>query len=325
MTGGAGFIGSNLVRHILIHRSDWDVTNLDKLTYAGNAENLADLASTPRHRLVPGDITDRELVDGLFDGGFDLVIHLAAESHVDRSIGDPQVFVRTNVLGTQVLLDAARKHGVGCYVQVSTDEVYGSLGEEGRWTEASPLAPSSPYSASKAGADLLAMAYHRTFRLPVVITRCCNNYGPYQFPEKLIPLAITNVLEGKPVPVYGAGRNVRDWIHVEDHCRGLLLVCERGRAGEVYHIAGGEEWRNLEVVRAILRELGFPDEPGDPDCPIRFVPDRPGHDWRYALDASKIRRELGWRPAIPFEGGLRATVRWYIEHRGWWERLKSEV
>lgn len=323
VTGGAGFIGSNLVRHILLHRPDWEVTNFDKLTYAGNSENLADLGETPRHRFVRGDVADREAVERLFEGGFDLVMHLAAESHVDRSIGDPQVFVRTNVLGTQTLLDVARKRGVGRFLHVSTDEVYGSLGEEGRWTEASPLAPSSPYSASKAGADLLALAYHRTFGLPVIITRCSNNYGPYQFPEKLIPLTITNVLEGKLVPVYGTGRNVRDWLHVEDHCRALLLVAEQGSPGEVYHVAGDDERRNLEVVQAILRELGVPHEPGQPGCPIRFVPDRPGHDWRYALDAGKIRRELGWRADVPFAEGLRATVRWYVEHRGWWERVRS--
>ncbi len=330
VTGGAGFIGSNFVRHMLAEYADCRVVNLDKLTYAGNLENLRDVEADPRYRFVRGDIADPADVERAVAaareawGGLDAIVNFAAESHVDRSIEDPSVFLRTNVLGTQVLLDAARRHGVGRFLHVSTDEAYGTLAEgEDPWTEESPLRPNSPYSASKAGADLLVRAYGRTYGLPVLITRCSNNYGPYQFPEKLIPLAITNALEGKPVPVYGDGRNIRDWIHVEDHCRALDLVLRGGRPGEVYNVAGENEWRNIDIVRAILRELGMPDEPGAPGCPIRFVADRPGHDWRYAMGSEKLRRELGWERRWSFEAGLRATVRWYVGNRPWWERVKS--
>ncbi len=330
VTGGAGFIGGNFIRYMLAGHAGCRVVNLDKLTYAGNLENLWDVEADPRYRFVRGDIADPADVERAVAaareawGGLDAVVNFAAESHVDRSIEDPAVFLRTNVLGTQVLLDAARRHGGVRFLQVSTDEVYGTLTEEeDPWTEESPLRPNSPYSASKAAADLLARAYGRTYGLPVLITRCSNNYGPYQFPEKLIPLVITNALEGRPIPIYGDGRNIRDWVHVEDHCRALDLVLRGGRAGEVYNVAGANERRNLDVVRAILRELGLPDEPGKPDCPIRFVADRPGHDWRYAMDATKLRRELGWEPGWDLAAGLRATVRWYRENRPWWERVKS--
>lgn len=329
VTGGAGFIGSNFVRHMLAEHADCHIVNLDKLTYAGNLENLQGLEADPHYRFERGDIAEPADVERAVAaakssfGGLDAIVNFAAESHVDRSIEDPQVFIRTNVQGTQVLLDAARRHGVGRFLQVSTDEVYGTLGEEGHWTEGSPLEPNSPYSASKAGADLLVRAYGRTYGLPVLMTRCSNNYGPYQFPEKLIPLCITNALEGKPIPVYGTGENVRDWIHVEDHCRAVDLVLRRGRPGEVYNVAGENEWRNLDIVRAILRELGKPDQPGEPGCPIRFVTDRPGHDWRYAMGSEKLRRELGWERHWTFEEGLRQTVRWYLDNRAWWERVKS--
>lgn len=331
VTGGAGFIGSNFIRYILQARPGVSVINLDKLTYAGNLENLSGLENHPRYSFIHGDICDRRLVGEIFSRGVDAVINFAAESHVDRSIVDASPFIETNVRGTQVLLDAAvaywkeRLNGQAAagaerpviFIQVSTDEVYGSLGPEGRFTEESPLKPSSPYSASKAAADLLALAYHRTHGLPVIVTRCSNNYGPYQFPEKLIPLMITSALEGRPLPVYGDGLNVRDWLHVEDHCRALELVLFRGRPGEIYNIGGHGERTNLEVVRAILKILG------KPESLIRFVKDRPGHDRRYAIDPSKITRELGWRPRYTFEEGLAETVEWYVKNRFWWERIKS--
>ncbi len=318
VTGGSGFIGSNLVRLLLAERPDWRIVNLDKLTYAGNAENLADLAGNPRYRFVRGDICDGELVSAIVKGeGVEAVMHLAAESHVDRSILAPAVFIETNVRGTQVLLEAARELGVRRFLHVSTDEVYGSLGPTGLFTEASPLAPSSPYSASKASSDLLALAYAHTFELPVIVTRCSNNYGPYQFPEKLIPLMIANALRDLPLPVYGDGMNVRDWIHVEDHCRGLLAALERGRPGEVYNFGASSERRNLDIVKQVLELVA------KPASLIQFVRDRPGHDRRYAIDASKARRELGWEPRRRFEDALAATVAWYREHRPWWERIIS--
>ena len=318
VTGGCGFIGSNLVRWLLRERPGWRVVNLDELTYAGNAENLADLQGEPRYRFVKGDVCDGALVQRLFaEERFGAVMHLAAESHVDRSILTPSVFVETNVGGTQVLLEAARAAGGARFLHVSTDEVYGSLGPTGLFTEESPLAPSSPYSASKAGSDLLALAYARTFGLPVVVTRCSNNYGPYQFPEKLIPLMIANALRDQPLPVYGDGKNVRDWIHVEDHCTGLAAALERGRAGEVYNLGGSNERQNLDIVHGILGLLG------KPPSLVRFVTDRPGHDRRYAIDAGKARRELGWEPRKRFEEGLAGTVAWYRENRGWWERILS--
>ncbi len=325
VTGGAGFIGSNFILHVLAEHRDCRVVNLDKLTYAGNPANLRDVEDDPRYLFVRGDVAEPADVERAAAarsawGGLDAVVHLAAESHVDRSIADASPFVRTNVVGTQVLLEAARRHGVARLLLVSTDEVYGSLAEgEEPWTEESPLRPNSPYAASKAAADLLVLACARTHGLPVLVTRCCNNYGPRQFPEKLVPLVITRALAGDPVPVYGDGRHVRDWLHVEDHCRALDLVLRAGRPGEVYHVGGGNERRNLEVVRFVLRELGIPDEPGAPGCPLRFVPDRPGHDRRYALAAERLRRELGWRPRWELEDGLRATVRWYVENRRWWE------
>jgi len=318
VTGGCGFIGSNLVRFLLSERPQWRVVNLDKLTYAGNAESLADLEGHHRYRFVRGDICDGPLVGGLMrEEGIEAVLHLAAESHVDRSILEPAVFIDTNVRGTQVLLEASRELRVKRFLHVSTDEVYGSLGPEGLFTEETPLAPSSPYSASKAGSDLLALAYAHTFALPVVVTRCSNNYGPYQFPEKLIPLMIANALRDEPLPVYGDGMNVRDWIHVEDHCRGLLAVLEGGRAGQVYNLGGRSERHNIDIVRKVLELLG------KPESLIRFVKDRPGHDRRYAIDASRSERELGWKPRHRFEEGLAATVAWYREHRSWWERILS--
>ncbi|RKH44525.1 dTDP-glucose 4,6-dehydratase [Corallococcus sicarius] len=318
VTGGCGFIGSNLVRYLLRERPDWKVVNLDRLTYAGNLENLAGLEDDPRHVFVHGDVCDRAGLDRVLAGhAIDAVLHLAAESHVDRSIQGPEVFVTTNVLGTQHLLEACRERGVRRFVQVSTDEVYGSLGPSGAFTEESPLQPSSPYSASKTGADLLALAYHHTFGLDVVVTRCSNNYGRYQFPEKLIPRMVVNALRGEPLPVYGDGQHVRDWLHVEDHCQGLVLALEKGRAGQVYNLGGGAERRNLDLVKGILAELG------KPESLIQFVTDRLGHDRRYAIDPAKSRRELGWAPTHTFEQGLGDTVRWYVEHPEWWERVLS--
>jgi dTDP-glucose 4,6-dehydratase len=294
------------------------VVNLDKLTYAGNPENLADLEADPRYRFVRGDVCNGELVADLFKvERIDAVMHLAAESHVDRSILAPSVFIETNVRGTQVLLEAARELGVRRFLHVSTDEVYGSLGPTGLFTEATPLAPSSPYSASKASSDLLALAYAHTFKLPIVVTRCSNNYGPYQFPEKLIPLMIANALRDRPLPVYGDGMNVRDWIHVEDHCRGLLAALEQGEPGEVYNLGGSSERPNLDIVRQVLRALG------KPESLVTFVKDRPGHDRRYAIDWSKAKARLGWAPAKRFEAALEETVRWYVDHRAWWERVLS--
>jgi len=295
VTGGAGFIGSNLVRLLRRERPDWTVVNLDKLTYAGNAESLADLRDDPKHVFVRGDIANAELVEHLLrNHGVDAVFNLAAESHVDRSILGPGIFVETNVSGTQVLLEAARQAGVKRFVQISTDEVYGSLGASGKFSETSPLSPSSPYSASKAAADLLALAYGHTFGLDVVVTRCSNNYGPYQFPEKLIPLMIANALEGKKLPVYGDGLQIRDWIHVEDHNRALLAALEKGREGQVYNLGADNEWPNIQIVSRLLEILGKGREL------IEHVKDRPGHDRRYAIDAARARAELGWAPRIAF-------------------------
>ncbi|MFY2557695.1 dTDP-glucose 4,6-dehydratase [Corallococcus terminator] len=318
VTGGCGFIGSNLVRYLRRERPEWTVVNLDQLTYAGNLENLSDLEGDPRHVFVRGDIGDRALVEQLLSThAIDAVLHLAAESHVDRSILGPEVFITTNVLGTQRLLEACRAWRVKRFVMVSTDEVYGSLGPTGAFTEASPLQPSSPYSASKTSSDLVALAYHHTFGMDVVVTRCSNNYGRYQFPEKLIPLMVVNALHDKPLPVYGDGANVRDWLHVEDHCQALLRALEQGRAGEVYNIGGGAERRNIDIVKAILGLVG------KPESLIQYVKDRPGHDRRYAIDPSKVRAELGWTPAHTFEQGLAETVRWYVDHPAWWQRVMS--
>jgi dTDP-glucose 4,6-dehydratase len=318
VTGGCGFIGSNLVKWLRRHRPAWTVVNLDALTYAGNLENLAELEGDPGYVFVKGEIGNRQLVDHVLGTHrIEAVMHLAAESHVDRSILGPEAFVATNVLGTAVLLEAARQARVGRFLMVSTDEVYGSLGPTGLFTESTPLDPSSPYSASKASADLLALAYERTFGLDVVVTRCSNNYGPWQFPEKLIPLMVVNALADKPLPVYGQGTNVRDWIHVEDHCAGLVRALEQGQKGRVYNLGGSSERKNLEIVKAILGLLG------KPESLIAFVTDRPGHDLRYAIDASRARAELGWAPEHTFEQGLAETVRWLVEHRAWWERVMS--
>ncbi|MEU4120544.1 dTDP-glucose 4,6-dehydratase [Kitasatospora sp. NPDC028055] len=319
VTGGAGFIGSHYVRQMLTGAypafADARVTVLDKLTYAGNTENLAPVSADRRFELVVGDICDAGLLTEVLPGA-DVVVHFAAESHVDRSISRPDDFVQTNVQGTHTLLQACLDAGVGRVVQVSTDEVYGSI-EAGSWTEDQPLEPNSPYSASKASADLLARAYHRTHGLSVSVTRCSNNYGPYQFPEKVVPLFVTNLLEGLPVPLYGDGGNVRDWLHVDDHCRAVQLVLEGGRPGEVYNIGGGTELSNRDLTVRLLKELG-----ADWSA-VRQVADRPGHDRRYSVDWTKIRTELGYRPRIGLESGLSDTVRWYRDNRSWWEPLKK--
>lgn len=321
VTGGAGFIGSNFIHYMLEKHSDCKIVCIDKLTYAGNLGNLEKLLGKSNFRFVKGDICDRELVDKVFEEESpDVVVNFAAESHVDRSIENPDVFLMTNVLGTQVLLDASRKYGVKRFHQVSTDEVYGDLPLERRdlkFTEESPLKPSSPYSASKTAADLLVLAYHRTYGLPVTISRCSNNYGPYQFPEKLIPLMIINALKDKPLPVYGDGKNVRDWIHVKDHCEALDVILHKGKEGEVYNIGGNNERANIEIVKMILKELGKPEEL------IRFVKDRPGHDRRYAISTAKMEKEFGWQPKVDFEQGLRETIKWYLENRDWWEEIIS--
>ena len=319
VTGGAGFIGSHYVRTVL--GDAWDgprpdvVVVLDTLTYAGNLRNLDPVSGDPRLELVRGDICDAPLVDRLVEAA-DVVVHFAAESHVDRSIEGAAAFVETNVRGTQTLLDAARRHPVARFVHVSTDEVYGSI-ESGSWTEAEPLLPNSPYSASKASSDLMARAYHRTHGVPVCITRCSNNYGPYQFPEKVIPLFVTNLLDGLEVPLYGEGRNVRDWLHVDDHCRAIHLVVAGGRAGEVYNIGGGTELTNKELTGLLLEATGHGWEK------VRRVPDRLGHDLRYSVDCSKIEAELGYKPMVGFEQGLADVVAWYTENRDWWEPLKN--
>ena len=319
VTGGAGFIGSHYVRSLLAGtypaQADADVVVLDLLTYAGTLTNLAAVEDPSRLRFVHGDIRDPDVVSGAM-AGCDLVVHFAAESHVDRSIAGAADFVSTNVVGTQVLLQAALEAGVGRFVHVSTDEVYGSI-ERGSWPESHPLEPNSPYSASKASSDLLARAYHRTHGLPVCITRCSNNYGPHQFPEKVIPLFVTNLLDGRTVPLYGDGLNVRDWLHVDDHCRGIALVAEKGRDGEVYNIGGGTELTNRELTDRLLAAVGADESMVEP------VADRLGHDRRYSVDWSKIADELGYAPQVPFEQGLADTVRWYAENREWWEPLKT--
>ena len=317
VTGGAGFIGSNFIRYLHSKYPAYEVINLDTLTYAGNLENLADISGERFYRFVKGDIADVSLVRQVFTEGIEVVVNFAAESHVDRSIEDASSFITTNITGTQVLLEAARAHQVKRFIQISTDEVYGSLGTEGLFTEHSPLSPNSPYSASKAGADHLVRAYYETFRLPVMITRSSNNYGPYQFPEKFIPLFITNALVDEPLPLYGDGLNVRDWLQVEDNCAAIDLVLHRGKEGEIYNVGGNCEKTNLEVVKIILKELN------KPESLLRFVKDRPGHDRRYALDTAKIARELGWYPQCSFEEGIRHTIAWYRHHAGWWEKIKS--
>ena len=316
ITGGAGFIGSNFIRYLLNRYPDYEIVNLDLLTYAGNLDNLSEVANQPNYRFVQGDIGDRDLVESLL-AGIDMVVNFAAESHVDRSITGPGVFIRTNVVGTQTLLEASKNHGIKKFLQVSTDEVYGSLGATGQFTEDTPLAPNSPYAASKAAADLLVRAYHRTYDLPVNITRCSNNYGPYQFPEKLIPLMVTRALADKELPIYGDGLNIRDWLHVKDHCTALDLILHQGISGEIYNVGGQNEQTNLEIIKQVLAILN------KPESLIRFVPDRLGHDRRYAIDAAKLQTHLGWLPQHQFETGLEETVRWYVEHQAWWQRIIS--
>ncbi len=319
VTGGAGFIGGNFVHFELDHHPEDSIVCLDALTYAGNMETLRDAFKNPKFSFVEGNITDRDAVYTLFEREKpDVVVNFAAESHVDRSIENPGLFLQTNIVGTGVLLDACRKYGVGRYHQVSTDEVYGDLPLERTdlfFTEETPLHTSSPYSASKASADLLTLAYFRTFHLPVSISRCSNNYGPYHFPEKLIPLMIINALSNKELPVYGKGENVRDWLYVEDHCSAIDLIIRGGRAGEVYNIGGHNERTNLEVVKTILRALN------KPESLICFVTDRPGHDLRYAIDATKIKHELGWMPQTKFDTGIQSTIQWYIDNEVWWRNV----
>ncbi len=318
VTGGAGFIGSNFINYILDERDDYNIINLDKLTYAGNLENLVLSESKKNYHFIKGDIINAELVDYLFQK-FDIkyVINFAAESHVDRSILGSEVFFRSNVLGTNVLLEASRKFEVKKFLQVSTDEVYGSLDSEGLFTEETPLHPNSPYSASKASADMTALSFHHTYGLPVVITRCSNNYGPYQFPEKLIPLIIINTLNNKKLPVYGDGMNVRDWIYVVDHNRAVEAVFKKGKEGEVYNIGASTEMPNIEIVKLILRELGKSEDM------IEYVKDRPGHDRRYAIDSTKIESELGWKPKFNFKDAVSQTIKWYLDNKQWWERIIS--
>lgn len=316
VTGGAGFIGSNFVRYMLNRYDDYEIINLDALTYCGNLENLSGIEDNSNYSFIKGDIVNKELISEI-TVNMDYIINFAAESHVDRSIEDPGIFIKSNILGTQVLLDAAKENNVKKYLQVSTDEVYGSLDKTGYFTESTPLAPNSPYSASKASADLMVRAYNKTFDLPVNITRCSNNYGPYQFPEKLIPLMISNALENKPLPVYGDGMNVRDWLHVHDHCTAIDLVLHNGKLGEIYNIGGNNEKANIEIVKLILNYLG------KDESLIKFVKDRPGHDRRYAIDSSKMQDELGWKPEYTFETGIAETIQWYLDNEEWWKRIKS--
>ena len=321
VTGGAGFIGSNFIFYMLKEHPDDRIVCLDALTYAGNLSTLKDIMEDPRFRFVKIDICDREAIDALFaEEKPDVVVNFAAESHVDRSIEDPEVFLRTNIIGTAVLMDACRKYGIKRFHQVSTDEVYGDLPIDRPdlfFTETTPLHTSSPYSSSKASADLLAGAYHRTYGLPVTISRCSNNYGPYQFPEKLIPLMIANALADKPLPVYGEGLNVRDWLYVEDHCRAIDLILQNGTVGEVYNIGGHNEMKNIDIVRLICEKLG------KPESLITYVTDRKGHDMRYAIDPAKIHAELGWLPETMFADGIGRTIDWYLSHREWWEEIIS--
>lgn len=314
VTGGCGFIGSNFIHHMLVRHPDVDIVNLDVLTYAGNPANLQEVQDDPRYTFVKGDICDASLVSAVMqEHAIDTVVHFAAESHVDRSIADGSAFVRTNVLGTHTLLHAAYRHGIRRFIHISTDEVYGSTAD-GSFRETDNLNPSSPYSSSKAGSDLLARSYYITHGLPVIVTRCTNNYGPYQYPEKLIPLFVTNLLQNQKVPVYGTGKNIRDWLYVTDHCRAIDFVLEHGEPGEIYNIGGGEEKTNLEITHMILDLLGK-----DESC-IEYVQDRPGHDLRYSLDYTKLR-DLGWEPEYDFETALKVTVQWYMENEWWWRPL----
>lgn len=315
VTGGAGFIGSNFIRYINETYPDYFIYNVDCLTYAGNLNNLKDIETSSNYDLCKISITQKDELEILFQKGIDIVVNFAAESHVDRSITDPNIFVMTNIVGTQTLLELSRKYDVQKYVQISTDEVYGSLGKTGLFSESTPLAPNSPYSASKAGADLLVRAYHETYGLPINITRCSNNYGPYQFPEKLIPLMIINALNDKKLPIYGDGLNVRDWLHVKDHCSAIDLVIHKGLSGEVYNVGGNNEYTNINIVKLILELLD------KPKSLIEHVEDRLGHDRRYAIDATKITRELNWQPKYDFETGIKETVLWYLENEQWWTNI----
>ncbi len=316
VTGGAGFIGSNFVHFMLAAHKGIHLVNFDTLTYAGNLGNLVSVASHPHYTFVRGDICDRAAVERVVqEHAIDTIVHFAAESHVDRSIMGAAIFVTTNVVGTQVLLDVAREKKIERFLHVSTDEVYGSLGSTGKFTENTPLHPNSPYAASKASSDLLALANVHTFGLPVIVTRCSNNYGPYQFPEKLIPLMIVNALSNKELPVYGQGLNVRDWLYVGDHCSAIDTVLQKGKVGEVYNIGGENEWKNIDIVRLLLNRLG------KPETLIRYVKDRPGHDLRYAIDASKIRNELGWSPSVTFDEGIVKTIDWYLANEAWWRKI----
>ena len=321
VTGGAGFIGGNFVHHMVNKYPDYEIVNLDLLTYAGNLETLKPVEDKPNYKFVKGDIADREFIMDLFEKEkFDIVVNFAAESHVDRSIEDPSIFVKTNVEGTVVLLDAAKKYGVKRYHQVSTDEVYGDLPLDRPdlfFTETTPLHTSSPYSSSKASADLFVLAYHRTFGLPVTISRCSNNYGPYHFPEKLIPLMISRALADEELPVYGKGENVRDWLHVSDHCEAIDLIIHKGRVGEVYNVGGHNEMTNIDIVKIICKELG------KPESLITYVADRKGHDMRYAIDPTKIHNELGWLPETKFADGIKKTIKWYLDNKEWWETIIS--
>jgi dTDP-glucose 4,6-dehydratase len=317
VTGGAGFIGSNFVRQVLAKHPQYSILNLDKLTYSGNLHTLQDVMADPRHTFVRGDICDRRKVQEVLSAGVEAIVHFAAESHVDRSILDSAAFVKTNVLGTQCLLDAARAAGVRRFVLVSTDEVYGSAAPGEKFTEESRLAPNSPYAASKAGADLVARAYFRTYRFPVIITRCTNNYGPYQYPEKFLPLIITLALRGESIPVYGDGQQVRDWIYVTDHCAALDTILHQGREGEIYNLGAGNEWANVEIARRILQLLG------KPESLLTYVQDRPGHDRRYALQSEKVQRELGWVPETTIEAGLQQMVDWYLANGDWIRRVAA--
>jgi dTDP-glucose 4,6-dehydratase len=318
VTGGCGFIGSNFIHYMLKQYPTYRIINLDKLTYCGNLDNLCEVVGQPNFAFVKGDIADREKVrEVLHDEGIDCIVNFAAESHVDRSIEDPDLFLRTNVLGTQVLLEGARETHVPLFIQISTDEVYGSLGPTGEFTEVTSLKPNSPYAASKTAADLMVRAYIKTYGINAIVTRCSNNYGPYQFPEKLLPLMISNAMEDRELPVYGDGLNVRDWIYVEDHCQAIDVIMHRGTSGEIYNIGGASERTNLEVVGTILKVLG------KPESLVRFVKDRPGHDRRYAMNFSKLRKKLGWEPKVTFEEGIKKTITWYVEHQDWWQRIKT--
>ncbi|WP_028983364.1 dTDP-glucose 4,6-dehydratase [Sporolactobacillus terrae] len=318
VTGGAGFIGSNFVHHMINFHPEDTVVNYDLLTYAGNLENLKDVEDHPNYHFVKGNICNRELVEYVVDQyAIDTIVNFAAESHVDRSITEPDLFVKSNVLGTQTLLDVAKEKKINKYLQISTDEVYGSLGPDGYFTETTPLAPNSPYSASKASADLMVRAYYETFGMNVNITRCSNNYGPYHFPEKLIPLVVTNALEGKELPVYGDGKNIRDWLYVEDHCAAIDLVLHKGKSGEVYNVGGHNEKRNIDIVELIVDTLGKSRDL------IKHVSDRLGHDRRYAIDPTKIETELGWKPQFNFDSGIKETIQWYLDHEDWWRKIKS--